>query len=149
VKLTILADDRIRYEPTTGPLTVEAPTAETIFSPFHMLGGSLAACTYTTLASWAEHAKLTFADLAIEVAWTFAEKPHRVGTMSLELIWPSLPAPRLEAARRAAALCTVHQTLHHPPELTTIVNGAAPVATPRPVETPAAAPTPAPSAGAA
>jgi uncharacterized OsmC-like protein len=138
VKLTLLADDRVRYEPTSGPLTVDAPTAETTFSPFHMLGGSLAACTFTTLATWAETAKLTFTDLAIEVSWTFAEKPHRVGTMSLELIWPSLPAGRLEAARRAAALCTVHQSLHHPPPVTTLVTGTAPAAPAAPVATPAA-----------
>lgn len=142
MKLTLLAEDRIRYELTTSPLTVEAPTADTIFSPFHMLGGSLAACTYTTLATWAEHAKLTFTDLVIEVAWTFAEKPHRVGTMTIDLTWPSLPAARLEAARRAAALCTIHQTLHQAPAVTTIVNGSAPQPKPQPVVQPAPQPTP-------
>ena len=154
MKLTILADDRVRYELTSGPLTVDAPTADTIVSPFHMLGGSLAACTYSTLASWASNAKLTFTDLVIEIGWSFAEKPHRVGAMTVELIWPSLPATRLEAAKRAAALCTVHQSLHLPPELTTVVRGAAPApfAAATPVTAPAAAPAqpePQPSGGAA
>lgn len=119
VKLTLLADDRVRYELTTGPMTVDAPTADTEFSPFHMLAGGLAACTYSTLASWAQHAKLSFADLAVEVSWTFAEQPHRVGTMAITLEWPSLPAARREAAKRAAALCTVHHTLKQPPALST------------------------------
>jgi len=136
VKLTLLAEDRVRYELTTGPLTVDAPSADTQFSPFHMLGGSLASCTFSVLASWAEHAKLDFTDLVIEVAWTFAEQPHRVGTMSIELRWPSLPANRREAARRAANLCTVHHTLEHPPALTTVMHDAA--AAPAPT---AAAPT--------
>ena len=149
MKLTLLADDRVRYELTSGPLTVDAPTAETTFSPFHMLGGSLAACTYSTLASWAQNAKLTFTDLVIEVGWAFAEKPHRVGAMTLELTWPSLPATRLEAAKRAAALCTVHQTLHHLPEMTTVVHGAAPAAVAAPVPTATADARPQPSGGVA
>lgn len=128
VKLTLLAEDRVRYELTTGPLTVDAPSADTQFSPFHMLGGSLASCTFSVLASWAEHAKLDFADLAIEVSWTFAEQPHRVGAMTIALRWPSLPANRREAARRAANLCTVHHTLQHLPALTTVMlDPAAPV----------------------
>jgi uncharacterized OsmC-like protein len=125
VKLTLLADDRIRYELTTGPMTVDAPTADTTFSPFHMLGGSLAACTFTVIASWAANAKLDVADLVIEVSWEFAEQPHRVGAMSIDLHWPSLPPQRREAARRAANLCTVHHTLQHPPTLTTVVHEAA------------------------
>ncbi len=149
MKLTLLADDRVRYELTSGPLTVDAPTAETTFSPFHMLGGSLAACTYSTLASWAQNAKLTFTDLVIEVGWTFAEKPHRVGAITLELTWPSLPATRLEAAKRAAALCTVHQTLHHLPEMTTVVHGAAAAAVGAPVRAPTADAQPQPSGGVA
>ena len=129
VKLTLLAEDRVRYELTTGPFTVDAPSADTEFSPFHMLGGSLASCTFTVLASWAGHAKLDFTDLVIEVAWTFAEQPHRVGTMAIELRWPSLPANRREAARRTANLCTVHHTLEHPPALTTVMHDAASVPT--------------------
>lgn len=148
MKLTLLADDRVRYELTSGPLTVDAPTADTIVSPFHLLGGSLAACTYSTLASWAEHAKLTFTDLVIEIGWSFADKPHRVSAMTLELIWPSLPATRLEAAKRAAALCTVHQTLHLPPEMTTVVRGAAAAPVAPSVPAPAAA-QPQPSGGVA
>ncbi|MDF1502873.1 OsmC family protein [Roseisolibacter sp. H3M3-2] len=119
MKLTLLAEDRVRYELASGPMTVEAPTADTEFSPFHMLAGGLAACTYSTLASWAQNAKLSIADLAVEVSWTFAEQPHRVGEMAIALEWPSLPAARHEAARRAAALCTVHHTLKQPPSLTT------------------------------
>ncbi|MGZ8379120.1 MAG: OsmC family protein [Gemmatirosa sp.] len=131
MKLTLLAEDRVRYELTTGPLTVDAPTVDTIFSPFHMLGGSLAACTYSVLASWAGNAKLDFTDLVIEVSWVFAEQPHRVGAMSIDLRWPSLPPQRREAARRAANLCTVHHTLEHPPTLTTVVHEPAGATTPQ------------------
>ena len=116
VKITLL-DDAVRYEAAPGPLTIEAPTAGTEYSPFHMLGSSLASCTFTVLASWAGHANIPFDDLVIDVRWTFAEKPHRVDAMALEFRWPSLPANRLAAAQRAAQLCTIHATLSHPPSV--------------------------------
>ncbi len=134
MKLTLLADDRVRYELTTSAMTVDAPTADTQFSPYHMLAGGLAACTHSTIASWAERAKLSVADLAVEVSWTFAEEPHRVGAMTVELEWPSLPPARREAARRAADLCPVHHTLQTPVAMTTVLRETA---------TPATAPMPA------
>jgi uncharacterized OsmC-like protein len=108
MKITLLADDRVRYEVAPGPLSIDAPSAETAYSPFHMLGSSLAACTFSVLAAWAEHASIPIDDLVIEVAWTFAEKPHRVGELQLEFVWPSLPPSRLKAAERAqhCARCT-------------------------------------------
>lgn len=119
MKITLVADDRIRLDGGGGPLTVEAETAETSYSPYHMLASGLATCTYSVLHSWATHAKLSAADLAIEVGWSFVEGPHRVGEMNLLLDWPSLPAERHAAAVRAAGLCPVKKTLEHPPQLST------------------------------
>ena len=126
MKLTLLAEDRVRYEVTPGPLTIEAPSAETAVSPFHLLGGSLATCTFSVLSAWGSRAGFALDDLVLDVSWTFAEKPHRVDTLALDIVWPSLPASRLEAAKRAAALCTVHVTLEHPPTMPVTVRGAAP-----------------------
>ena len=113
VKITLVSEDAIRYEAAPGPLTIEAQSADQQYSPFHMLGSSLAVCTFSVLASWATHANIPFEDLVIDVAWTFAEKPHRVGEVRLSFAWKSLPATRVEAAKRAAALCPVHATLSH------------------------------------
>jgi uncharacterized OsmC-like protein len=124
VRILLLTDERIRLEGGAGPLSVEAESAETTYSPFHMLASGLATCTYSVLASWGTHAKLGVDDLAVEVGWTFAEEPHRVGTMELQIDWPSLPEARRNAATRAAALCTIHATLHHPPAITTTVKAA-------------------------
>jgi uncharacterized OsmC-like protein len=118
VKITLLSEDAIRLEPVPGPLTVEAESVEQQYSPFHMLGSSLAMCTFSVLYAWATHAKLSVDDLTLEVRWTFAEKPHRVGEMALTFSWPSLPASRINAAKRAAELCTIHATLSHPPTVT-------------------------------
>jgi len=117
MKITLLADDAIRLEPVSGPLTIEAPTAEMVYSPFHMLASSLAMCIFSVIESWATHAKRKIDDLTLEVRWKFADDPQRVSDIAVSFDWPSLPANRLAAARRVAELCTVHATLHHPPHI--------------------------------
>jgi putative redox protein len=118
VKITLLADDAIRLEPVVGPMTIEAPSAEMAYSPFHMLASSLATCTFSVMYSWATQAKIPADDLSIDVRWKFGEDPHRVSDIAVTFDWPSLPANRRAAARRVAELCTVHATLHHPPLVT-------------------------------
>jgi uncharacterized OsmC-like protein len=121
MKIILLSDDRIRLDGEAGPLTIEAEDPHRSYSPFHMLASSLATCIYSVLHSWAENASIPTEDLAVEVGWDFVEDPYRVGTMEVELIWPSLPEPRRKAAERASHLCTVHNTLAHPPTITTTV----------------------------
>lgn len=117
MKITLLGDDAIRLEPVPGPLTIEAPSPEASYSPFHMLASGLASCTFSVLHSWATHAKLEVDDLALEVRWRFADDPHRVSDIDVRFEWPSLPANRRTAATRVAEMCTVHATLLHPPRI--------------------------------
>jgi len=121
MKITLIAEDAIRLEPLPGPMTIEAESADELYSPFHMLGSGLAFCTYSVLASWASHAKLDSTDIVIEVRWTFAEDPHRVGTIDMKVEWPSLAPARQNAAKRVADMCAIHATLEHHPTLTTDV----------------------------
>lgn len=124
LKITLLTDERIRLEDAAGPLTIEADSAEKQYSPFHMMASGLAVCTYSVLASWAVNAKLPIEDLALEVGWSFADEPHRVGRYEVVIDWPSLPEARRATAARAAALCTVKKTLEHPPEIDLQVRAA-------------------------
>ena len=138
MKITLLSEESIRLEPTDGPMTIEALSADQQYSPFHMLASALAFCTFSVLHAWATHAKISVEGLAIDVGWSFADAPHRVGEIRVNFVWPELPPSRLNAARRAAELCTVHATLHHPP--TIAIDGT--IGTPTPA-TAAAAPEPA------
>src|SRR6476620_9534601 len=95
MRLTLLGENELLLEPTEGPMNIEALTADQSYSPFHMLAGGLAYCTWSVLASWASQAKIDVGDLTIDVKWTFAEDPHRVGAMDVQFKWPSLPANRL------------------------------------------------------
>jgi len=125
LKILLLSEDRLRVLGGAGPLSVEADSAEMTYSPGHMLASSLAVCTYSILQSWATNADIPASDLAVEVGFEYVEKPHRIGKLEVALDWPSLPAERREAARRAAGLCPIHRTLHALPEVTTVVTGAA------------------------
>ena len=118
MRIILTSETSIRLVPEPGPMTIEARSVEQQYSPFHMLGSSLAFCTFSVMYSWATHVKLSVDDLSIDVSWEFAEDPHRVGRMDMTFDWPSLPAKRVNAAKRAAELCTVHATLHHPPTVT-------------------------------
>jgi uncharacterized OsmC-like protein len=81
-------------------------------SPFHLLAGSLAACTASTLHGWAEAAGVSMAGLSIAVEWeTAAKPPRRVTRIAMTLNWPGLPESRVAAAERVAHLCPIHHTL--------------------------------------
>ena len=123
MKITLLSEDRIRMDARAGPLSVEAESAEMHYSPFHMLASGLASCTLSVLAAWGSNAGYDPDDLHIEVGWEFAEDPHRVGRMEVDIEWPSLPPERHAAAVRAAGLCTIKKTLETPPELAVEVRG--------------------------
>jgi len=127
MKITLLSDDAIRLEPTAGPLTVEASSADVQYSPFQMLASGLASCTFSVLYSWATHADIPVDDLSIDVRWRFADDPHRMSDIHVMLNWPSLPANRAAAARRASELCTIHATLSHPPSIEVTTSMEAPV----------------------
>jgi uncharacterized OsmC-like protein len=113
MKIVLEGEDAILLSATEEMLTIEADSPEQSYSPFHMLGSSLAYCTFSVLYSWATNSDLDVADLQIRVRWEFAEDPHRVGQVWTELMWPSLPENRRPAAQRAAGLCAVHATLSH------------------------------------
>jgi uncharacterized OsmC-like protein len=124
MRITLLGEHGIRLDPIPGPMTIEAQSPDQLYSPFHMLGSSVAFCTYSVLASWASSAEIEYGDIAIEVRWTFAEEPHRVGEIVMNIEWPSLPDARRSAASRVADLCAIHATLAHPPTIRTVVETA-------------------------
>lgn len=117
MKIILTSENSIRLVPDPGPMTIEAESAEQQYSPFHMLGSSLAFCTFSVMYSWATHVKIPVDDLVLDVQWEFADDPHRVGRIDMTFDWPSLPEKRIGAAKRAAELCTIHATLMHPPAI--------------------------------
>jgi len=83
-----------------------------------MLGSALGGCTLFVLQSWASNKNLGVNDLKVDVSWDFVEGQHRVGSMKVQLVWPSLSAELWPRAIRVANLCGIHNTLTHPPRIT-------------------------------
>jgi uncharacterized OsmC-like protein len=113
MKITLTSEESIRLEPTSGPLTIEAPSRDQGYSAFHMLASALATCTFSVLQSWGSNKDVHVDDLKIDVTWKFAEGEHRVETMDVKIEWPSLSAELWPRAMRAAHVCGIHQTLTH------------------------------------
>jgi uncharacterized OsmC-like protein len=118
LKITLLSDESIRLEPATGQLTIEAESANQEYSPYQMLASGLAVCTFGVMQSWASNIGVSADDLVIDVSWSFADNPHRVGAMELSYQWPSLPEDRKRVAQRVAELCPLHKTLIQSPSMT-------------------------------
>jgi uncharacterized OsmC-like protein len=117
MKITLTGEESLRIEPTSGPLTIDAASTDQSYSPFHMLGSALGACTTSVLQSWASNKDISVDDLRVDVSWTFVEGEHRLGTMKVMLAWPSLSAELWPRVIRAASLCGVQQTFTHPVEI--------------------------------
>ena len=124
MKITLTGEESLRLEPSSGPLTIEAQSHDQSYSPFHMLGSALGACTLSVLQSWASNRNTPADDLKIDVSWSFVEGQHRVGSMRVKLDWPSLSAEAWPRAIRVANVCGIHQTLTHPIEITVDAVGA-------------------------
>lgn len=118
MRITLTGEESLRLEPTTGPLTIEAPSRDRAYSPFHMLGSALGACTLSVLQSWAANKNIGVDDLKVDISWNFVEGQHRVESMRVRLDWPSLPAELWTRAIRVAHLCGIHQTLTRQVDLT-------------------------------
>ncbi len=125
MKITLLSEESLLLEPGPEMLTIEAPTAERAYSPFHMMASGLALCTMSILQSWASNAKIGVDDLRVEIGWSFLDKPHRVSEYRVRVLWPSLPEARRATAERVAGLCPVKLTLQNAPSFVTEIVGAA------------------------
>ena len=111
MRIVLETEHRIRLIPGDEGFMLEA--GEAGLSPFHLLAAGLATCTHSVLHDWAHHAGLPLEGLEVVVEWEIGDAPLRVTGMDMEIVWPGLPAERRKAAVRAAAQCTVHNTLSH------------------------------------
>ena len=121
MEILLETEERIRLRAGGEGFAFEA--GEAGLSPFHLLAASLATCTHSVLHGWAHHAGLDLDGLEIVVEWELGEDPVRVTGMDMAIVWPGLPAARHGAAVRAAAQCTVHNTLSRGTPVETRVAG--------------------------
>jgi uncharacterized OsmC-like protein len=87
-------------------------------SPVELFVGSLASCVGYFVARYCVRHQIPCEGLTIEGGWTFAEQPHRVGSVELHINLPSVLTPdQREKLLKVAHGCTVHQSLTVPPKV--------------------------------
>lgn len=100
---------------------VKSEDAEAHFSALPMFAASLGLCTFSVIAEYAQRFDAPVENIEVDVDWEYVEDPFRIGSIDMVIRWPEVPEERLGAVERAAGQCTIHNTLHHPPEMTTSV----------------------------
>ena len=87
-------------------------------SPVELFVGSLASCIGYFVVRYCARHQIPCEGFAIEADWTFAEQPHRVGSIDLQLNLPAaLPPEQQQALLKVAHGCTVHQSLAIQPKV--------------------------------
>ncbi len=122
MKVLMHSEEDLTLSEVSAPdfeIVSEDPTAH--YSAMQMFGTSMALCTWSVLASYGEQVDVDTADLTVRIRWDYVDQPFRIGKIDMDIDWPGLPASRLDAAQRAAAMCTLHNTLHFPPTVDTRV----------------------------
>ena len=84
-------------------------------SPVELFVGSLASCVGYFIGRYCARHKIACEKFTVDAEWSYAEQPHRVGSVSLRIHLPvELPADQRERLLKVAHGCTVHQSLAVP-----------------------------------
>ena len=87
-------------------------------SPVELFVGSLGSCVAYFVARYCTRHQIACEGLTIDVDWSYAEQPHRVGTVAIKLHLPAKLTPeQQEKLLKVAHGCTVHQSLAVPPKV--------------------------------
>ena len=98
-------------------------------SPVELFVGSLGSCVAYFIGRYCLRHQIPCEGLTIDVDWSYAEQPHRVGSVEIKFHLPAkLTSEQQEKLLKVAHGCTVHQSLTVPPkvEIHTIAHDSAP-----------------------
>ncbi|WAZ26647.1 OsmC family protein [Streptomyces cinnabarinus] len=98
---------------------VEAGGTDTAPTPTELFAASLATCVAFYAGRYLHRHNLPRAGLRVRTEFTMAtDRPARVAALRLLVVPPpELPEQRRAALLAVASRCTVHNTLHEPPEI--------------------------------
>jgi len=116
------AGDRFAIEIRGHTVVVDQPEAlggdDEGPTPTELFVASLASCVGFYARRYLARHRLDATGLRVEVAWDMATKPARVGEVTMRVVVPAgVPAERRAGLLAQASHCTVHNSLHQPPEV--------------------------------
>lgn len=87
-------------------------------SPVELFVGSLASCVAYFVGRYCARHHIPCDGFSIETDWSYAEQPHRVGTVGMRIHLPAaVTAEQRERLLKVAHGCTVHQSIVVPPSV--------------------------------
>src|ERR671925_1661883 len=121
VTVTHAGGDRLRIEVRGHVLFADQPAGDggddSAPTPTEIFVAGLGACVAFYAERFLRRHHLATDGLKVGCEYSWAEKPHRVGQIRLEVEAPSLPPRLQDAFARVVEHCTVHNTLLVPPEV--------------------------------
>ena len=86
-------------------------------SPAELLAGSLGACIAMMVQSYCQRHEYE-GDVEVSLTLELADKPKRVGGIVVDVELPDgVPEDKMDAIRRMAERCPIHETLRNPPRV--------------------------------
>jgi putative redox protein len=117
--------DRLRIEMRGHELFTDQPIEDggedTAPTPTELFLGGLASCVAFYAERFLRRHGLTAEGLTVSCTYRWAENPHRVGQIDLDVDAPGLSQEKLEAFKRVIDHCTVHNSLLQPPAVRIVV----------------------------
>ena len=91
---------------------------DTAMTPTDLFIASLALCVGAFVVHFAQRHDIRLEGMKIETDYQMSDNPRRVGAMQVRVHMPGPLSERHQAAlQRVAEHCTVHNTLHVPPDV--------------------------------
>jgi uncharacterized OsmC-like protein len=121
--------DRFAIEARDHLLTVDQPLAaggdDTAPTPTELFVASLASCVAFYARRYLARHDLPTTGLRVLAAYDLAQRPARVGSVSLDITLPDgVPGDQRDRLLAVASHCTVHNSLITPPQVTVALAGA-------------------------
>jgi putative redox protein len=87
-------------------------------SPVELLAGSLGACIAMIVGRYCESHGYVDGEVGVSLTVELADEPKRIRAIVVDLEVPrDVPENRMEAIKRLAQRCPIHETLKNPPEV--------------------------------
>lgn len=122
--LTVAYKGGARYDVTSGPHTlvtdqpIEDGGGDAGVTPVELFVGALGSCVAYFVGRYCARHQIPCEGFTVDVEWSYAEQPHRVGAVELRVKLPSAVTPeQREKLLKVAHGCTVHQSLAVPPKV--------------------------------
>ena len=132
MNITVRFTGGTRFEVESGGHTittdqpVEDSGTDAGMSPVELFVGSLTACVGYFVSRYCLRHAIAADGLTVDASWSYAEQPHRVGSVGLRINLPAALTPeQQQRLLKVAHGCTVHQSLHVPPTVEIVLQAPA------------------------